>query len=91
MQDFPSDLPEDQTRAYSGKWSLGGVWREVTCIHGLSKRPGSFHGDVAFPTGAELTEFHCRGVAKLREGRDVPPFPSPLCHTAELTLRIWDP
>lgn len=27
------------------------------CVHGLSKSPGSFHGDVALTTGAELTEF----------------------------------
>lgn len=33
----------------------------ITCVHGLSKCPGSFHRDVALTTGAELTEFNCGG------------------------------
>lgn len=60
MQSFPGDPPGGPGRARSGEWSLGRrVSREVTCVRGLSKHPGSVHRDVAFTTRADLAEFHC--------------------------------
>ena len=62
MQNFPWWVPGGPGRAPLAEWSLGRrVFREVTCVCGLSKHPGSVHGDVAFTTGADLTEFNCAG------------------------------
>lgn len=76
MQSSPGDLwSSGEWSSSSGEWSLGiRVCREVTCVRGLSKHPGPFHRDVAFSTGADLTEFDCREASKLRESSTLSPF-----------------
>lgn len=72
------------------------VCREVTCVCGLSKHPGSFHRDVAFPARADLAEFDCSGRHPSSEGEGFchPPFLSPLLSVSPCRAdpeRIWDP
>lgn len=95
MQNFSRGPPGGPGWAPASEWSLGRrVSREVTCVRGLSKHPGSVHGDVAFTTRADLTEFNCAGRHPSLEAEGLcPPSSLPFfqIHCTELTLRIWDP
>lgn len=92
--ELPPGPPGGPGWAPSGEWGWGRrVSREVTCVRGLSKHPGSVHGDVAFTTGADLTEFSCAGSHPSLETEGLcPPSPLPFFrHPTELTLRIRNP
>ena len=72
--ELPQDFPEGWAGPFQGSGAQGGsMCREVTCVCGLSKHPGSFHRDVAFTTRADLAEFDCGEASKLRERRALPP------------------
>lgn len=62
---------------------------EITCVCGLSKHPGSFHRDVAFPTRADLAEFNCAGRHPSSERKTLPAPPPRffLCRPAKPTLK----
>lgn len=86
MQNFPRNPVEEQARAHSGEWSLGQrMEQEVTCVHGLSKRPGSFHRNVAFSTLADLAEFSY--VERRFSSEQGGPCPLPLCPSFRVTLQ----
>lgn len=76
MWNFPQGPPGGPGCAPSGEWGLGmRVSREVTCVCGLSKHPGSVHGDVAFTTRADLAEFNCAGRHPSLETEGLCPLP----------------
>lgn len=88
MQRSPGG-PRGPGWAGSGEWDLGRrVSREVTCVRGLSKHPGSFHRDVAFTTGADLAERSCAGRHPGSERESLCPLLCSFqCHPAKLALR----
>ena len=67
---------------------------EVTCVRGLSKHPGSFHRDVAFPTRADLAELDCAGRHPSSERETLHTAPPPLRSVSPCRAdseRTWDP
>lgn len=97
MSQSPKGLPGSQGWVQI----LRRLWRLITCVHGVSKCPGSFHRDVALTTGAKLTEFNCVGRCA-RSEREWYVSPPPLfygsnyiieaglelCYVAQTCLRL---